>query len=324
MVDFLVFVVGLVFMVGTVMLIWAFIKKKPKKKAAIITGIGFVLVAIVGSLLPETEDDIVAEKEKVVVDSQTKNDSNSQTENIDVKKEKKTEVNVLDVSGKIKASASQGVIDVNVKTNIPDGGLIKLSILDNELKTIEDYATVENGEISKTMKIPEDRMPGEYMVSAFFNFDDKQHPQPEEIKNTYGNKGEKITGDLEFFNSIDGKNADFEPVNIPYPSPSVVEEKKTTDFENSILELIELSGGIITKIYPAEEDWSIVKVVVSDTWYISADHEKERFVEQVGGTIEKYVIGAGKTDGVVHTYFVDSYGKELATPKILGGYKIKR
>ena len=56
------------------------------------------------------------------------------------------------------------------------------------------------------------------------------------------------------------------------------------------------------------------------------DYEKERFAETVGSTLEQIIKNAGKVanDDIVHVYFYDAYGKELAAPGIFGGYKIKR
>lgn len=83
MVDFLAIVASIILLTGVAMLIWAFIKKKPKKKAILITVIGFVMSAIIGSLLPDIEEDVVAEKEKVVVDNE-----NEQKQEVDEKSAK--------------------------------------------------------------------------------------------------------------------------------------------------------------------------------------------------------------------------------------------
>lgn len=86
MVDFLAIVASIILLTGVAMLIWAFIKKKPKKKAILITVVGFVMSAIIGSLLPDIEEDVVAEKEKVVVDNQ--NEQKQEADEKSAKEEK--------------------------------------------------------------------------------------------------------------------------------------------------------------------------------------------------------------------------------------------
>lgn len=70
----------------------------------------------------------------------------------------------------------------------------------------------------------------------------------------------------------------------------------------------------------------IVSVTVSDTWYHSPEHDKERFAEQVSNTIKTLLISSEKvkSDDYISVYFYDTYGKELASPKLTGGYKIKK
>jgi len=86
--------------------------------------------------------------------------------------------------------------------------------------------------------------------------------------------------------------------------------------------LVELSGGVVVDIKPSpygdgsfETSW----VIVSDAWYDSAEHEKERFAETIGNAVKLATNGEAK---LVHFY--DAYDKELASEKVFGGYKIKR
>lgn len=90
----------------------------------------------------------------------------------------------------------------------------------------------------------------------------------------------------------------------------------------SLQAIIDVSEGIVLDIKPSpysNGDWATTWVVVSDAWYDSADHEKERFAESVGGAVKMVI---GEDAALVHFY--DAYDKELASEKIFGGYKIKR
>ena len=92
--------------------------------------------------------------------------------------------------------------------------------------------------------------------------------------------------------------------------------------EESLQAIIDLSNGVVIDIIPSpygSDDWMTTWVIVSDAWYNSADHEKERFAESVGNAVKFALNGEAS---LVHFY--DSYDKELAKEKILGGYKIKR
>ncbi|AKG35637.1 hypothetical protein [Paenibacillus durus] len=85
------------------------------------------------------------------------------------------------------------------------------------------------------------------------------------------------------------------------------------------------SDGVIRRLKPRDEYWDGINVTVSDSWYLSQEFQKERFVDTYGTlisqTVLKYMYITGKDD--VKVYFVDEFGKEVASPKLFGGYKIK-
>lgn len=101
------------------------------------------------------------------------------------------------------------------------------------------------------------------------------------------------------------------------------------EINNTFQLLIELSEGIIVEIKQNPYgmlDWQQMHVVVSDVWYSTPEHEKERFAESVSLMVENAIHESGviEADQTILTHFVDTYGKELATEKVFGGYKIKR
>lgn len=107
---------------------------------------------------------------------------------------------------------------------------------------------------------------------------------------------------------------------------SVTEEQEST-FNEIKKAIIDKGNGFIIDIQPRFEanDWTRVAVILDDAWYKSQQHEKERFSEKMGEIVENSLRTTGKVkeDNVVLVYMVDSHGKELAGPKITGGYKIK-
>ena len=86
--------------------------------------------------------------------------------------------------------------------------------------------------------------------------------------------------------------------------------------------LVALSDGDISDIKPSPHgkgDCETTWVIVSDAWYVSAEHEKERFAESNGGAVKLTTNGEA---ALVHFY--DAYDKVLAKEKVFGGYDIKR
>jgi predicted dehydrogenase len=65
---------------------------------------------------------------------------------------------------------------------------------------------------------------------------------------------------------------------------------------------------------------------ISDVYEDRMEKNAEAAYKKRGGAIQTIVTSAGKvgSDDLVTVYFYDTYGKELASPKLLGGYKIKR
>lgn len=101
------------------------------------------------------------------------------------------------------------------------------------------------------------------------------------------------------------------------------------ELSQSLQLLIELSEGVVIDIRQSPYtslEWQQVQVIVSDAWYESPEHEKERFAENVSGLVEAAIYQSGlvKSDQSILTDFIDSYDKELASEKVFGGYKIKR
>jgi len=93
--------------------------------------------------------------------------------------------------------------------------------------------------------------------------------------------------------------------------------------------IIEISEGNVIAIRQSPYsglEWQQMQVLVSDAWYNTPEHEKERFAESVGTAVKVAIYESGiiKTDKSILVDFVDQYDKELATEKLFGGYEIKR
>lgn len=106
------------------------------------------------------------------------------------------------------------------------------------------------------------------------------------------------------------------------------DEEEIDLFLSTLDTYIEMSDGVLISIQPhlEDSDWRVIAVTVSDAWYYSEEFEKERFAEITSKTIKEAVKGFNlveKDKSILVTFF-DINGKELATPKAFGEYKIKR
>ncbi|WP_339219455.1 hypothetical protein [Paenibacillus sp. FSL H8-0332] len=91
-------------------------------------------------------------------------------------------------------------------------------------------------------------------------------------------------------------------------------------------EIYKEADGAILKIKPRDNSWSQIDVTVSDSWYYSQDFQKERFVESYGTLISQVILDSIYVitgEDRVFVYFVDEFGTRLASPKLLGGWKLE-
>lgn len=99
-------------------------------------------------------------------------------------------------------------------------------------------------------------------------------------------------------------------------------------FNEALRELINTSEGSILDARPYLKDgnWSNVAVVVNDAWYYLQDYEKERFAEQISSVLNIFLKESQRIsrEGTARVVLIDINEKELASPTILSGYKIKR
>jgi len=232
---------------------------------------------------------------------------------------------ILNFTGTMTLNTGENSVIMTIESNVPDGGIFEIGLVNGDFDILSDFVEIKDGKVEKEFIIPPEWEIGYYTGIAAFRFNLEDHPQPENIRNIYGEKGEKMTGGQAVETFDGGHFGDVESVTIAYPSEAAVQERINEIFISTLKELIKSSNGVIKKIEP-DGTWQIVLVTVSDSWYYSMDHEKERFAETVGGAIETIIRNAGKVNEnqSVSVYFYDSYGKELATPKFWGGYNIKR
>ncbi|OIJ12699.1 hypothetical protein BKP37_12935 [Anaerobacillus alkalilacustris] len=287
-----------------------------------IASVIFGLIFLVAIFSDDTNEVSQNESDQEVVE--TTGEVNEPIEENETTEVEEDHTEILEFNGEMSLETADSNVTVNINSNVPDGGIFEVTVVNGNFDVVSEFLEIKGGSIKHTFDISD--WPVGYISGiASLRFNYEENPQPEHIKAIYGETGEKMTGELVQENHLDGYNGVISIDTVPYPDETTVLAKQSELFDEAINEMISLGEGIIKSIKPMTgDDWKIVDVVISDAWYHSQEYEKERFAEQVGNAIENIVLNSGKATGTVSVYFKDEYGKEVATPKILGGYNIKR
>lgn len=310
--------------------IFFLIIKKPFSKKVNSVLIAYCVIMslfIIGSSMVEPDTDVVSDKTlaQEAVQASDSNQSKAVAEKEAADQKLKEQ---LTFTGKMSLTAEKGKAVVTIDTNVPDGGIFEVAVVNADFKVVSDYIPVKGGKIIKEFTIPKDWKIGYISSMAMFRFNLKDHPQPDSIKAIYGDNGEKMLGSQAVDHTSGGKNGNIEVAMVAYPDEAAVKEAQSKLFNETLAKIIDTSNGVIVSVEPRFEsgDWSAILVTVSDSWYVSQEYEKERFAEQVQQLLETLVknVGYVKKESSVSVFYYDTYGKELASPKMLGGYKILR
>lgn len=107
---------------------------------------------------------------------------------------------------------------------------------------------------------------------------------------------------------------------------AAVEKQKNENQEKLdaiIVDLVKSSDGAIKSIRPTSgDDWIAVYVTLDNSWYLLSPQEKEYLVNETGPMYSSIITASGVTD-YSDVYFIDENGNTVASPKLLGGYKVK-
>lgn len=281
-----------------------------KKSVRIAITVFFALVIVVGMFSGDDENSV--EEDAIEEDIE----------------EKELEAVDTEVTTSLDYEVKEDSIELVVNTNAVDGSIFEMMIIDSDINLESAFFTVEDGVAKGSLYINPDWQPGYLTASGSMRFNLDDHPQPESVKEIYGENGEHLTGKFTVENNLDGYNVQVETVQIAYPNEEEASQRSTDELLGGLNELIDSTDGILMGINPRFEDneWGAVHVTVSDAWYNSPEHEKERFAETVSDSIKNIIYNSGTMESgeTILVYFFDAYDKELASPKMLGGYKIKR
>jgi|GEM_PF-3647334 len=146
---------------------------------------GFVCLILVG-VTSDSED---ASSDNVTVSESTEEAADESLEEPAV--EEGTYDTEIALTGTI--VKGDGTLTVDITTNIIDGAIIDVFILNDGLDSLSDVVEVKNGEATIEFTLPEEWNPQAYAGSVSLNFNKEEHSQPDEVKVAYGEKGELIT-----------------------------------------------------------------------------------------------------------------------------------
>lgn len=105
------------------------------------------------------------------------------------------------------------------------------------------------------------------------------------------------------------------------------EQAKLDIFNTGMENLVTASNGVIYAIRITEQSsYLAVEMVVSDAWYYSPEHEKQRFANTFYESIYKIAMGSAliENDDTMYLDIVDYYGEKVAEYSIWSGMKIKK
>ncbi|MGE5607261.1 MAG: hypothetical protein ACM3YE_16415 [Bacteroidota bacterium] len=307
---------------------------KSKKKLAGFIVFGIVYLVIGGTFINITETMRSPEYKAVIkkskkIEQQKDNEAKEKKEKEELQKaaEKKL-LEQLTFTGDMNYELNENIITIKITSNVPDGGLFEVTLINGDLNILSEFIPIKGGIIEKDFIIPKKWKAGYIAVTALFRFNVETTKQPQNILDIYGSTGEKMKGSQAQDNHLGGKNGVIEGITIAYPDEATIKKEQDKAFLNVLNEMIRKSDGVILRIQPylQDDDWSTVAVTVNDSWYYSAEYEKERFAEQISEVIQNVIYNSEKVekDSIISVYFFDRYNKKLASPKVFGGYKIER
>jgi len=283
-----------------------------KKWKKVVASIGYIFVALIIFASFSGENDNKTTDKTIVSDQNKK-----------VKNESVKESYTLKFEPNINTICSDGNITIEANINCPDGAIMQISLLSANFKEVyNDKPIVKDKKISSTFKLTNTDIKN-YAGMITFQFNADSIKQPDNVKEIYGQRGEKLEGEnakeANFKDGIKGKIATI-TFDIPYPSKEVVENKKNELFNQMVNQIKSSSKGAILNV--EHPDKGIIVMHVSNSWYLMSESEKQYFSEQMLKSFTQIIKNMDDSTCVLSIY--DESQNEVASSKILGGMKIKR
>ena len=191
---------------------------------------------------------------------------------------------------KVDYSESERTIAVNVRTNAPDGTVIKVSAQHPYTSdAMKEYKVVKNGKVSSVFTVPEG-LPS-FLIPVEITLDMAENQYFEKAVELYGENGEKITGE-----NVKEKDGNFTSTivaeKIPFPNEKVYKNDLFTSY--IYYNIVEPYNTIFDSINPSESGiWNEFHVNLTadasseESWSTMTDEILTGFCEMFEGLVRE-------------------------------------
>src|SRR5690625_2446186 len=314
-------------------------RSKTKRKMIIASIVYLAIFAGIINAISDNDKTEKAEEPEIEEVAATQVDGVDDKNDDDDKKEKDKKADKPDMNLEIEVIETiinDDVVVVKGTTNIIDG-----AILDYQLRATMGETEIVDGkwEISESIKtLEKDDADGfygdgsEYPLLILFPSFGSTSDQPEHVQKAYGDYGEKIKKGP---NLIEYNGSKYVSLEIELDKDGMIDhkDKKEKEFKEAIKKRDESykkqmldhysDAGVIDIRENPGSDWDVVYVYVPNEFKMSTEGEKQYYVDEIGPLIESDITSHFKKDHEVHVHFKYEDGNDMASRKMLGGWKIK-
>lgn len=165
--------------------------------------------------------------------STTETTSPTKTKSEEKTNEEYSSFKVEKVDASMDLEIVNGQAVVTISSNLMDGIIFEVSILNDELQIVSSFEPLKDGKIVKTFDIPKEWKPSYIVGTSMVRFNLEEHPQSQSITDVYGLKGEKLKGQSVEKTDAGYKYVTLESNTVAYPSEEEVEKAEILKYKNS-------------------------------------------------------------------------------------------
>jgi len=216
-------------------------------------------------------------------------------------------------AAKVNYDEASGTIDVKVRTNAPDGSVIKVSAQHPyTTEDMEEFKVVDGGKVSSVFTVPEE-LPS-YQIPVVVELDMNENQHSKKTVEMFGANGEKLSGDN--VENKDGVNISTVKVdNVFYPNEKTYKNDLFTSY--IYYSIVEPYSAVFESIQPSESgNWNEFHVYLTEqasseeSWATMTDDILKGFYEMFEGLVKEADIILA--DENVDIFFHHSNGEVLA------------
>lgn len=236
----------------------------------------------------------------------------------------------VEFSGKLVPTIIDNKVKLEILANVPDGAIMKTTLVGQrgETPAFEVQQVVMKDGKGEFIADVSDWEHGYLAAMSLLRFNADEIIQPDNVKELYGEHGEKMKGIFTQENHLKGFNGILKYSRIAYPSFEILKSEHKDRFENLLKNtFLKKAKQLVSNVEILElTDYSIrIDIIVNKNWDKLSLAQKERVVNNFVNAIKEFAVNnyqaLNETQAVV--FFMDKRGNEVAAPKTFGGYEIK-